>query len=51
MGSLAIQLAKARGAHVITTAGSRNIAFVKEVLHLHGMSSSQACQVTCTALA
>ena len=29
VGSLAVQLAKARGAHVITTAGTRNIQFVK----------------------
>ena len=32
VGSFGVQLAKARGAHVITTAGPRNIDFVKQVL-------------------
>ena len=31
VGSFGVQLAKARGAHVITTAGPRNIDFVKQV--------------------
>ncbi|CAK0750493.1 hypothetical protein CVIRNUC_001995 [Coccomyxa viridis] len=32
VGSFGVQLAKARGAHVITTAGPRNIDFVKQEL-------------------
>ena len=32
VGSFGVQLAKARGAHVITTAGPRNVDFVKQVL-------------------
>lgn len=31
VGTFAVQLAKARGAHVITTAGPRNLDFVKQV--------------------
>ena len=31
VGTFAVQLAKARGAHVITTAGPRNIEFVQKV--------------------
>ena len=30
VGSFGIQLAKARGAHIITTAGPRNVDFVKQ---------------------
>jgi len=30
VGSFAVQLAKARGAHVITTAGPRNVDFVQQ---------------------
>ena len=32
VGTFAVQLAKARGAHVITTVGPRNVDFVKQVL-------------------
>ncbi len=31
VGHFAVQLAKARGAHVITTAGPRNVDFVQQV--------------------
>ncbi len=39
VGTFAIQLAKARGAHVITTAGPRNLDFVTKV----GISVAHAC--------
>ena len=31
VGTFAVQLAKARGAHVVTTAGPRNVDFVQKV--------------------
>ncbi len=38
VGHFAVQLAKARGAHVITTAGPRNVDFVQQVGSQSSMS-------------
>ena len=49
VGSLAIQLAKARGAHVITTASTRNIPFVTKA----GPTASglhMGCEEQCSCL-
>ncbi len=46
VGSLAIQLAKARGAHVITTASTRNIDFVtKASPHLDARTCDEQCSI------
>ena len=54
VGSFAVQLAKARGAHVITTAGPRNIDFVQKVpphgstLLRIGQPSFEPCSGPCS---